>query len=117
MQKHFHIRRIRQDGSIKLFGKVWKPKGDCSHIISKYMCFGDYLPNDKSLICMWGTASLYYHGDTENEIGQILWKNNCELMGERQNNENLIFGSFMMLKEENKFISYKCRDIQWWYEV
>ncbi len=119
MQKGFHLRKIRKDGTILFRRRRWKTRGDVDHIIGRSLIFGDY-PSEPDLLSLWGTER-FGKCDPESPEGCSAWTEVCKIMGVKSKDDPFTRGSgihcSIMNEENGKFVAYNSRGIEWWKPV
>lgn len=120
MQKGFHLRKIRKDGTVLFRRRRWETRGDVNHIIGRHLIFGDYLPSEPNLLTLWGTER-FSKSDPETPEGCSAWTEICEIMGVKRSKNTFKsktgFHNSIMDQENGEFVAYNSRGIEWWHPV
>lgn len=120
MQKGFHLRKIRKDGTILFRRRRWETRGNMDHLIGRDLIFGDYLPSEPDLLTLWGTER-FSKCDPETPGGCLAWTEICEIMGVKSRKNPLEHKSgihcCIMNQENGEFVAYNSRGIEWWHPV
>jgi hypothetical protein len=113
----FWLRKVHTGGRIKFKHRWWSPRNSAESLVGRKFIFGDYLPSEPNLLCLWGTPEMYHCESLDSEEGSGYWREFIRLMCDKVPNDLLHttggIHSFFM----DGMVGYESLGFEFWHPI